>query len=65
MNVVVDMVFAAVAVVAVPVLLVFALLRWGQSFPPFGRFAERRLSQVSPALGRWAARLLSEQDGSR
>jgi len=62
MSIALDIIFVLLGIALVPVLAVLFLLRWGQAFPRFGRWAERMLGRVSPGLGRWAERLLSEKE---
>lgn len=62
MSLVVDIIFILLGIALVPILTILFLLRWGQLFPRFGRWAERTLGRASPRLGRWAERLLSEDE---
>jgi hypothetical protein len=62
MSIVVDIVFILLGIALAPVLATLFLLRWGQMFPGFGRWAERKFARVSPRLGHWVERLLSEKE---
>jgi hypothetical protein len=62
MSITLDIIFVLLVIVLVPVLAVLFLLRWGQLFPRFGRWAERTSWRISPKLGRWVEALLSEKE---
>jgi hypothetical protein len=62
LGIVVDIGFVLFGIIIVPVLAILFLLKWGQAFPRFGRWAERKLGQVSPRLEYLAERLLSEKE---
>lgn len=64
MSIVLSIVFILLGIALVPVLATLFLLQWGQRFPRFGRWAERKLGQVSPRRGRWTKRLLSEKESA-
>jgi hypothetical protein len=58
----VSVAFVILGIVAIPALAGLFLLKWGQAFPGFGRWAEVKLGRVSPWLGRVSEELLSETE---